>query len=218
MKKKNYKELIIESGKKMFNGGFTIETWGNISVKDEETGLVYMTPSGMDYLDCNEDDVIVCKLDGEIVEGTRKPTIEKELHLSVYRNRPEVKAVVHTHPIYSTVFSCIGEDIPLLIDEAAQALGAPVKTAKYALPGSEELAKECVKALGKEANACLLRSHGAVCVGDTMEAAFKVANVLEVTAEIYRLIRSTGKEFIPISNENIEAMKEFAKYKYGQGK
>ncbi|GKX29816.1 aldolase [Vallitalea longa] len=214
----DFKKLIIESGKKLINSGFTIETWGNISVKDEETGLVYLTPSGMDYCDCTTDDVVVCNLDGEIVEGTRKPTIETELHLSVYRNRPEVKAVVHTHPIYSTVFSCMGEDIPLLIDEAAQALGAPVKTANYALPGTKELAEECIKALGKEANACLLQSHGAVCVGESMEAAFKVANVLEVTAQIYQLIRSVGKDFVPLSEENIQAMKEFAKYKYGQGK
>lgn len=214
----DYKKLIIESGKKLINCGFTIETWGNISARDDETGLVYLSPSGMDYSICTTDDVVVCNLDGEIVEGTRKPTIETELHLSVYRNRPEVKAVVHTHPIYSTVFSCIGEEIPLLLDEAAQALGAPVQTANYALPGTDDLAKECVKALGKKANACLLQSHGAVCVGESMEGAFKVANVLEVTAQIYQLIRSVGKDFIPLSNENIEIMKDFAKNKYGQGK
>lgn len=212
------KKLIIESGKQLIDSGFTIETWGNISVKDDETGLVYLTPSGMDYCNCVSEDVVVCNLDGTIVEGNRKPTIETELHLSVYRSRPEVKAVVHTHPVYSTVFSCMGEDIPLLIDEAAQALGATVKTANYALPGTKELAEACVHALGKDANACLLQSHGAVCVGETMDAAFKVANVLEVTAEIYYLIRSIGKPYIPLSDKNIEAMKLFVKHKYGQDK
>ncbi|GKX27666.1 aldolase [Vallitalea longa] len=214
----DYKELIIESGKKMYKGGFTIETWGNISVKDPKTNLVYLTPSAMDYMDCTTDDVVVCNLNGDIVEGKRKPTIETELHLSVYRNRPEVKAVVHTHPVYSLIFSCMGEEIPLFLDEAAQTLGAPVKTANYALPGSQELADECIKALGKEANACLLQSHGAVCVGENMEAAFKVAKVLEVTAEVYQLIRSVGGKPIQLSSENIEAMKDFAKNKYGQGK
>lgn len=214
----DYKKLIIESGKKMYNEGFTIETWGNISARDPETDLIYLTPSGMDYLICTPDDVVVCNIKGEIVEGIRKPTIEKELHLSIYRNRPEVNAVVHTHPIYSTVFSCMGEDIPLLIDEAAQTLGNTVKTSKYALPGTVELADECIKALGKEANACLLQSHGAVCVGENMEGAFKVAKVLEVTAEIYQLIRATGGKPIPLSHDNIEAMKEFVKFRYGQGK
>lgn len=214
----DYKELIIKSGVRMFNEDFTIETWGNISAKDPETNLIYLTPSGMDYLECTVDDVVVCNIEGEIVEGKRKPTIETMLHINVYRNRPEVNAIVHTHPIYSTVFSCIGESIPLLLDEAAQTLGAPVQTAKYALPGTKELADECVKALGKEANACLLQSHGAVCVGESMDAAFKVAKVLEVTAKTYQLIRAMGAKCIPLCEDDIKCMKEFVKNHYGQGK
>lgn len=214
----DYKELIIKSGVRMFNEDFTIETWGNISARDPETNLVYLTPSGMNYLECTVDDVVVCNMEGEIVEGKRKPTIETMLHINVYRNRPEVKAVVHTHPIYSTVFSCAGECIPLILDEAAQTLGAPVQTAKYALPGTKELADECVKALGKEANACLLQSHGAVCVGESMDAAFKVAKVLEVTAKTYQLIRSMGAKCIPICEDDIKCMKDFIKNHYGQGK
>lgn len=212
----DYKKLIIESGKKMFNESFTIETWGNISARDPKTNLIYLTPSGMDYLTCTTGDVIVCNLNGKIVEGTRKPTIEKELHLSIYRNRPEINAVVHTHPIYSTVFSCMGEDIPLFLDEAAQTLGSTVKTAKYALPGTNELANECIKALGKEAKACLLQSHGAVCVGVDMKDSFKVAKVLEVTAKTYQLIRATGGKPILLSDKDIEAMKKFVKFEYGQ--
>lgn len=214
----NYKELIIKSGVRMLNEDFTIETWGNISARDPKTNLIYLTPSAMDYLECTVDDVVVCNLEGEIVEGKRKPTIEKMLHVNVYRSRPEVNAIVHTHPIYSTVFSCMGEGIPLLLDEAAQTLGAPVQTAKYALPGTKELADECVKVLGKEANACLLKSHGAVCVGESMEAAFKVAKVLEVTARVYQLIRATGKNYIPLSDSDINCMKEFVKNCYGQDK
>ena len=96
----NYKKLIVDSGKRMAGSGLTVETWGNISVRDPETGLVYLTPSAMLYDTIVEDDVVVCTLDGKIVEGTRKPTIETEMHLSVYRNRAEVNAVIHTHPLY----------------------------------------------------------------------------------------------------------------------
>lgn len=212
----NYKKLIIDSGLRMLNSGYTIETWGNISYRDGESGLVYLTPSGMDYTVITESDVVVCDLEGAIVEGRRKPTIETSLHLAIYRERPEVNAIVHTHPLYSTVFSCMGEDIPLLIDEAAQALGDVCRTAEYGLPGSPELAENCVRALGKDANACLLKSHGAVCVGATMDAAFKVSKVLEVTAQIYQMIRATGNAFQPISQENIAAMKYFANNLYGQ--
>ncbi|MEG1819241.1 MAG: class II aldolase/adducin family protein [Oscillospiraceae bacterium] len=212
----NYKKLIVESGLRMLNSGYTVETWGNISYRDQETNLVYLTPSGMDYTTINEDDVVVCDLEGNIVEGKRKPTIETGLHLAIYKARPEVNAVVHTHPIYSTVFSCCEEDIPLVIDEAAQTLGGTVKTAEYALPGSPELAANCIVALGTESNACLLKAHGAVCVGENMDAAFKVSKVLEVTAEIYQMIRSMGKTPYILSDENISAMQYFVKNIYGQ--
>ena len=212
----NYKKLIIDSGNKMIDEEYTIETWGNISYRDPESNKVYLTPSGMHYATLVEDDIVVCDLDGTILESSRKPTIETELHLSVYRNRPDVNAVVHTHPINSTVFSCCGEEIPLLIDEAAQCLGGSVKTAPYALPGSPELAENCVQALGEARNACLLMSHGAVCVGENMEAAFRVAKVLEVTSEIYFRIRSMSAQYIPISDENIEKMEYFVKNLYGQ--
>lgn len=211
------REVIVKAGKKLIHEGFTVETWGNISVRDGE-GLVYITPSGMDYESCTADDIVVMTIDKTIVSGARKPSIETDLHLEVYKARPEVKAIVHTHPVYSTVFGCMGERIPMLMDEAAQALGEEVRTAAYALPGTPELAYNCVKALGDKANACLLQSHGAVCVGCDIKNAFKVAKVLEMTAEIYYRIRAIGGSFIPISDENICAMQDFVACKYGQPK
>lgn len=214
----DYKELIVESGLKMLGSGMTIETWGNISYRDPEEGLVYMSPSAMSYDTITTDDVVVCRLDGSVVKGHRKPTIEKELHLSIFRERPDVNAVVHTHPLYSMVYSCQGKDIPMLIDEAAQVLGCVCQTADYALPGSPQLAKYCVKALGQNANACLLQSHGAVCVGQSMESAFKVAKVLEVTAQIYYMIESAGGKPMNICEEHIAMMQDFVKNHYGQDK
>lgn len=212
----DYKQLIVDSGVRMYKAGLTVETWGNISFCDREHGLVYITPSGMDYNTLTTEDIVVVDMQANIVEGCRRPSIETGLHVSVYNARPDVNAVIHTHPIFSTVFSSMGEDIPLLHDEGAQALGDVVRTAEYALPGSHELAQNCVKTLGKEAYACLLKSHGAVCVSATMDGAFKVAKVLEMVAEIYYRIRATGGEFVPISDENIQAMKVFARTRYGQ--
>ena len=120
----DFKKCIVESGKKLENSGLTVETWGNISIRDPETGLGYITASSMIYSTIVEDDVVVCRLDGTIVEGHRKPTIETGLHLAIYRNREEVNAVIHTHPMYSMVYATQGKDNPLIIDEAAQAMGA----------------------------------------------------------------------------------------------
>ena len=107
----DFKKCIVESGKKLENSGLTVETWGNISIRDPETGLVYLTPSAMKYSTIVEDDVVVCRLDGTIVEGHRKPTIETGLHLAIYRNREEVNAVIHTHPMYSKDFRKIASHI-----------------------------------------------------------------------------------------------------------
>ena len=213
---KNWKREVIDAGIRMLSEGITIGTWGNVTVRDPETGYVYLSPSGMPYKTLMEDDIVVVRLDGSRVEGERKPTIETEMHLAIYRARPACNAIIHTHPVYSTAFSAMGEDIPLLLDEAAQVLGDVVRTTAYALPGSQELADECVKALGDKAMACLLRSHGAVCLGKDLEQAFGNSTVLEATARVYSIIRSMGKQFDPISPENIAFMQNFVKNSYGQ--
>lgn len=214
----DYKRLIVESGRRLLESGLTIETWGNISARDPENQLVYLTPSGMKYDVITEDDIVVCNLDGNVVSGTRKPTIEKDLHLIVYKNRPDANAIVHTHPMYSMVYASQGRDIPLFTDGAAQALGDTCRCADYALPGSLELAENCAQALGQEAYSCLLNSHGAVCLGSDMDSAFAVARVLEVTAQIYYMIEATGGKPVGISPENIAFMKDFKANSYGQDK
>jgi len=214
----NYRKLIVDSGLKLIRSGLTIGTWGNISARDPKTGLVYLTPSAMNYDEINEDDIIVCKIDGTVVKGTRKPTVEKELHLSIYRNRPEINAVIHTHPIYSMVYAAQGKCIYQIIDEAAQKFGGVCKCTKYKLPGTEDIARECVKALGKKANVCLLNSHGAVCIGAAMSDAFTAATVLEYTARLSYMIDSVGGKPVGISAKNIAIMEKSIKEHYGQDK
>ena len=214
----NYKAELVTAGKQMLEKKLTVETWGNISLYDAESGLVYMTPSAMPYHTIVEDDVVVVRLsDGEVVEGHRKPTVEKELHLGVYRSRPEIRAVIHTHPVYSQVFAVLHQSIPPIIDEAAQALGGEVLTAEYALPGSQELADNTIKALGKDKMACLLANHGAVCLGKDLGKAFKTCAVLEMTAQIYQMALAIGKPHV-IPDDLVAFMRDFAENHYGQGK
>lgn len=213
----NHREQLVRAGVRMKHSGLTVETWGNLSICDREKGLVTITPSGMDYDQLVPEDMVVVDLTGKVVEGHRKPSIEVPLHTAVYRARPDVSAIIHTHPIWSTVFSCMGEDIPVFHDEGAQALNCEVvRTAKYALPGTPQLAENCLEALGAQASACLLMSHGAVCVGADLEGCFKVSAVLEMMSQIYQLIRATGGRPVPLSPENIAIMRDFAKNQYGQ--
>lgn len=210
----NYKRFLIDACLRMVKSGLTVETWGNISVRDPESGYIYLTPSGMAYETLVEDDIVVMDVDGNRIEGERKPTIEHAMHLGIMKNRPDVNAIVHTHPVYSQVFALLHEDIPPVIDEAAQTLGN-VKVTEYALPGSPEMAQNAIEAIGTEGSACLLANHGAVAVGKDMDTAFKVCTVLEMTAQIYYMARCIGKP-MPIDAEKIAFMKEFVSKSYGQ--
>ena len=209
------KRMLIEAGKKMLEKGLTVETWGNLSLRDPETGLIYLTPSAIPYHTIEPEDVAVVTLDGTILEGRRKPTIEQELHLKLYRAHPEVNAVIHTHPVQSQVFAVLRRPIPPIIDEAAQVLGGTVQVADYALPGTAQLADNVCAAMTGRVRACLMANHGAVCVGASMEQAFKVCAVLEMTAEIYRQALTIGQPHI-LSDELVDEMWDFANNRYGK--
>ena len=99
--KVEYKTLVKESGLRMLESGLTVATWGNVSYCDRETGLVYITPSGMDYTTITEDDICVYDLEGNHIEGDRRPSIELHLHIGMFNARPEVCACIHTHPLFN---------------------------------------------------------------------------------------------------------------------
>ncbi len=212
----NYKSFLIDAGKRMLHSGLTVETWGNISVRDSETGYIYLTPSGMPYDSLVEDDIVVMDVEGNRIDGERKPTIEYAMHIGIMKKRPDIGAIIHTHPIYSQVFALLHEPIPPVIDEAAQTLGGAVNVTEYAFPGTLEMAQNAIKTLGEGA-ACLLANHGAVCAGKDMNSAFRICTVLEMTAQIYYMARCIGNPK-PIEKEKIEYMKEFVAKSYGQGK
>ena len=211
----DYRLRLIEAGKQMLEKKLTVETWGNLSLRDPETGLIYLTPSAMAYHAIEPEDVAVVDPEGNLISGRRKPTIEKDLHLELYRARPEINAIIHTHPIASQVFAVLRRDIPPIIDEAAQVLGGTVRVADYALPGTEELARSVRAAMEGRVRACLMANHGAVCVGESMEQAFKVCAVLEMTAEIYQRALALGVPHV-LPDELVDEMWDFANNRYGK--
>jgi len=209
-----FKKLIVDTGRELYKQNLTIGTWGNISVLDSETGLIYIKPSGMDYNEINLEDVIVVNKKGKTIEGFRKPSIEMPMHLSIYNARKDVGAIVHYHPIYSSVLAVTGVSLPGICEDFVQLVGNKVVCAKYGLPGSKELAKNAVIALG-ERKAVFLLNHGTLCVGRDMKEAMKVCYVIEKTAHIYILSKNVGKCRI-IPEEDIKIIRDFAKNFYGQ--
>jgi len=209
-----FKKLIVDTGRKLYKQNLTIGTWGNISVLDSDTDLVYIKPSGIEYNEIETKDIVVLEKKGKIVEGTRNPSIETSMHLAIYNARDNVGAIIHYHPIYSSVLAVTGLSLPGICEDFVQLVGNKVVCAKYGLPGSKELAKNAVIALG-ERKAVFLLNHGTLCVGKDMKEAMKVCYVVEKTAHIYILSKNIGKCRI-IPEEAIKAMQDFAKNSYGK--
>ena len=214
--KREYRQKIVDAGNTMMALHLTVGTWGNISIRDVETGLIYIKPSGIPYEEIREEDIVVMNEKLEIVWGHRKPSIEHHFHIAILNARKDVNAVIHTHPIYSSAFGATGVDIPGISEDFVQIVGYLDTSCKYALPGTPEPAKHVVEALG-DRYAVLVPNHGTVCVGADIPSALKVAHVVEKSAQVYIYAKMLGTPNI-ISQEDMRAMQLFARDHYGQGK
>ena len=208
------KRAVVDAGLKMVQQGLTVGTWGNISVRDRETNLIYISPSGIDYEAIREEDIVVLDNELEVVDGSATPSIEKVMHVAVLNAREDVNAVIHIHPLYSSVLGVNGMELPGISEDFVQIVGDKIICAEYALPGTPELARNAVKALG-DRNAVLLPNHGTLCAGKDLKDAFKICYVVEKTAHIYILAKSIGTPRL-ISEEDIKSMQYFARHLYGQ--
>lgn len=216
MVKGSFKQLVVDTGLEMIQKGITVGTWGNISVRDPETGLIYISPSGMDYKKIKTQHVVVMNDKLEIVNGEAEPSVEKHMHVEVYIQRSDIHAVIHTHPTYSTVFGVTNTKLPAVSEDFVQIVGEEVQiAAPYELPGTKELALSAVKGLGSN-NAVLLPGHGALAVGKDMNTALKVSLVLEKNAQIYLFAKLLGGDIRTFKKAEIEAMQNFARNEYGR--
>lgn len=214
----SYEKLVIDASKEMAKRALTVSTWGNISARDPETGNIYLTPSGMDYKKCKEEDIVVFNAEGKRIQGTRKPSIEKDMHIYIYQHNPEVNAIIHTHATYSTILAASLQTLPAITEEFAQTLGKEVICSEYAIPGTPLLAENVSKVLEAGHRAVLLPNHGALVIGEEMPIAFRACGVLEKASEIFIRIKSMGLEPHIISDADVDHMHRFFKNNYGQKK
>ena len=186
---------LTEATREMYRRGLVGAYSGNTSLRLTASGddsLLLVTPTHHPYYRLQPDELVVVNLHGEPVSpAPMPPSSETLLHLEIYRQRPDVQAVAHTHSIYASVAAVIGRDIPPLIDEMLMTIGGPIKVSKYAFPGTQELAEQARVALG-DRNAALLRNHGAVGVGPDIWEALEVCDLVERLAQIFVLARNFG--------------------------
>jgi L-fuculose-phosphate aldolase len=173
-------------------------TSGNVSSRiDEER--VCITPSSVPYETMTLEDLTVIDLDGEQLEGDRHASSEKALHTHVYRAYPEIQAVIHTHPVYATMFAVARLPIPPVIDEFTMYVGGEVPVCEYAMSGTAELADNATAKLA-EVGAALLANHGLVSVGPALDRALHIAGLVERAAQIVWGARILG-ELHPLPSE-----------------
>jgi L-ribulose-5-phosphate 4-epimerase len=177
-----------------------LATWtsGNVSGRDQETGLVVIKPSGIRYEDLTPEGMVVVDLEGRIVEGRYKPSSDTAAHLYIYQRRPDVGGVVHTHSTFATAFAALGRPIPACLTAVCDEFGGPIPCGGYARVGGEEIGQEVIRAIGNSP-AILMKNHGVFAIGKTPEAAVKAAVMTEDAARtvFYALLLGTPEEIPP---------------------
>jgi L-fuculose-phosphate aldolase len=189
------KEEVIKAACSMAEKGLVSGTAGNVSIRvmdKQGRELLAITPSGKGYESLDVDDIVIVDFSGQRVEGEMKASIETPMHISIYKARKKINAIVHSHPVYCSIVAVTGDEIPSLIDEQVVCLGGEIKVALYALPGSPELAFNAVSALGPR-NAVILANHGAIAVGRDLKEALDISELIERMAQIYLYALSLGK-------------------------
>ena len=172
--------------------GLVTWTGGNISVRDPESGYVVIKPSGVRYEDLRPESMVIVDLSGNRVEGNLKASSDTASHLYIYRHRPDVNGVVHTHSPYATAFAALGKPIPVCLTAIADEFGGPIPCGGFALIGGEEIGKEVVESIG-DSRAVLLKNHGVFTVGPTAEIAVKAAVMAEDVARTVWIALQLGQ-------------------------
>ena len=189
-------------------------TSGNVSGRDPETGLVVIKPSGIRYEDLTPENMVVVDLEGKVVEGEHKPSSDTFAHVYVYRHRPDVNGVVHTHSTFATAWAAVGRPIPAVLTAICDEFGGPVPVGAYAKIGGDEIGREIIRSIG-DSPAVLMKNHGVFTIGKTPEAAVKAAVMVEDVARTVFYAMQLGNP-AEIPAEEVERAHRRYLEEYGQ--
>lgn len=186
------RESVLFHSKRMWEAGLVVASAGNVSARVSGLDAIAITPTSVSYDVMTADQVVVVSLDSGLpIESKSRPSAELPTHLAVYRHRPDVGAIVHTHAPYVSTLSVLRRALPPIIDEMIVYFGGTIEVADYAFTGTDDLGANVVAALGDRAGV-LLSNHGNVCVGSDLAEALHVALTMEATARVYVESLRTG--------------------------
>ena len=208
------KEELVQLHLELPKNNLVMWTGGNISGRDLETGLVVIKPSGVRYDDLRPEHMVVLDLQGRVLEGDLKPSSDTSSHLYIYRARPDVGGVVHTHSRYASAFAAVGKPIPCVLTAMADEFGGPIPCGGFALIGDEAIGKVVIESIGKSP-AVLLKNHGVFTIGKNATAAVKAAVMTEdVAATVWIALQIGQLDEIPA--EDVAKLHDRYMNVYGQ--
>lgn len=189
-------------------------TSGNASAIDRDAGVIVIKPSGVLYDELTVEKMVVVDLDGSIVQGDLAPSADTATHLYLYRQRPDVGAVIHTHSVYATAWAAAGEPIPAYLTSMADVFGGPVPCGDYVEIGSEAIGEEVLRVAGRSP-AVLMRNHGVFCLDSSLRTALRAAVMVEEVAKTCYLARTIGNPQ-PLPDSELQRQHAFYTDRYGQ--
>ena len=185
------KEELVQLHLELPKNNLVVWTGGNVSGRDQETGLIVIKASGIRYEEMLPEHMVVIDLEGRLVEGDYKPSSDVYSHLYIYNHRPDVGGVVHTHSTYATAFAAVNKPIPVVLTAIADEFGGPIPCGGFALIGDDAIGRVVVESIGKSP-AVLLKNHGVFTIGKNAKAAVKAAVMTEDNAKTVWLAMQIG--------------------------
>ncbi len=207
---KKTQELLVDLHQELVRYELVVWTSGNVSQRitfeDGSPDLFAIKPSGVRYDQLTAESMVVCDLDGKLVQGKLSPSSDTAAHAYVYRNMPEVNGVVHTHSNYACAWAAVGEEIPCILTAIADEFGGPIPVGPFAIIGDDSIGRGIVETLkGHRSPAVLMQNHGVFTIGDSGASAVKAAVMCEDNAKSAFIARQLGTP-IPIPQEAIESL------------
>jgi L-ribulose-5-phosphate 4-epimerase len=209
------KEELVQLHLELPKNNLVTWTSGNVSGRDPASGLIVIKPSGIRYEKLTPESMVVVDLDGKVVEGRHKPSSDTFAHVYVYRHRPDIFGIVHTHSTFATAWAAVGKPIPVVLTAICDEFGGPIPVAGYAKVGGDEIGKAIVSSIG-DSLAVLMKNHGVFTIGKTPEEAVKAAVTVEdVARTVFYALQLGQPDEIP-AEEVARAHRRYVE-EYGQG-
>ena len=208
------RKQVIRAGTQLDRYGLIALSGGNVSAR-MPSGEILVTPSGMIYEDMVAEDILVIDINGNVIEGTRKASVDTGALLYIYQHMPQVNAIIHTHQPYATAVGLVADELPCCVTTLPNATGGAVKVCPFSSAASIEMGVQTVNTIG-DTLAVILKSHGVITVGDSLKQALYACVYLEEAAKTYLAARSVTDNVAMLTPAQVDQAVEVFKY-YGQG-